>query len=643
MLRVDLADPAAARVEEHRGAAGLTARAAAWGGSGLALALALEGEGDPLVLAVGDAVRRGLATAERLAVCGRGPLTGLWAEGQVGGELAPRLASVVDAVAIFGRSPVAGATLVIEEAGRAHLAPAPPVGGAGLRTGPAAAAGVRFAGLVAQGDPESFTGRGGLGAAFADRGLAGVRVLAAPAPASPGRGLAHLLSRSPRLEARSDGGTLELFDAFAARGDLDADTGARIADEARAAGRGRKGCRGCPTPCGWVFETGAGGRGGAHFGAALALGPALGLESFEDAHALIGACDAAGIDAREMGAVLALHLGDTGEAPALERLLELVAATARVEGEGARLARGASALARELGLEEELVACKGQAARRETEPAAVLGQCVATGGSDPMRAFPFTASGDEVGLGRRVWWHENLAAALDATGFCAFSAGGLLLDRLVDLDELAGTVAPPGLLEDPGFAGLAPGERLLAAGATLVGMRRELNARWGAAEDQDRPPWAAEVLDRPGALDEYRVWRGIDAAGRLTESARAELGTPAVVRSGSRAGYDPLAMIPGPKTPIAAAPQQRAGRVRLVGAGPLADALGASTGIELPLPADVRAVLAAAAKAHPAAARLLLDGERVVPAVFRGGARLASEVVVQDGDELRLVVAIAGG
>ena len=66
----------------------------AWGGSALALALLArrpETQDDEpyLVLSVGEAVARGLPTAERTTVTARAPLTGLLAEGHVGSSGEP--------------------------------------------------------------------------------------------------------------------------------------------------------------------------------------------------------------------------------------------------------------------------------------------------------------------------------------------------------------------------------------------------------------------------------------------------------------------------------------------------------------------------------------------------------------------------
>ena len=378
LLLVDLACPVSGRAGAVRSVA--TAwdepdpalrRLGAASGEALAVAVLLaraRAERElPFVLAVGDAVRRGLPTAARTTIAARAPLSGLFADGQVGGDLGRRLARIADAVVLEGRAP-SRSVLVLEPDGRAELCPAPWASdaspaeritaalaalgpGAALVTGPAGDAGVAFANL-ASGRPTSFVGRGGLGAALAERNLAGIFVRAEPLEdaANDARRaeLVAALTRSPRLRARADGGTLELFHAFAARGDGVAEDGARVSNEARAAGRERHGCRGCPTPCGWTFETDAGARQGARFNAVQALGGALGLEHFDDTLELLARCDALGIDAREAGAVLELWVRAArsaspprGDRAALLALLDDIATDDDA-------ARGAEALAKKL-------------------------------------------------------------------------------------------------------------------------------------------------------------------------------------------------------------------------------------------------------------------------------------------------------
>jgi len=671
------------------------ARLASWGGSALGLAVLLDraragSTADaPLVLAAGEAVRAGLPTAARAALLARAPLTGRFAEGHVGGELGARLAAVADALVLEGRTELPGAVLVIGADGAPYLIGRPELSGlapaataaalerelgpcAVLTIGPAGERGLSFASLASGHAPPSFVGRGGMGAVLGGLGLKALCLCARPAALEPDARLVERLRRSPRLAARAAGGTLELFPAFAARGELAPELGQALAAEAheRAHAGGdhaRHGCRGCPTPCGWVFLRSDGVRQGARFGASHALGVALGLETLDDALFLLGQCDELGVDAKEVGAILALtcraqELGRLSGEPvrgrraALARRVHELVHDERTPGRA-----GAAALAAELGLAHEFPSVRGQAVRAEADLAALLGQCVSSGGADPMRSFPFlvqTAGVDELarllaplplptgaldatapaGKGRLVFWHENLVAAVDMSGFCAFSAAGLLADGLVELDELAGWILPDALRapEDDAWRARRPGERLLAAGANLVLGRRELDRRWGAGSgDDDRPDFAREALERPGMLDEYRALRGRGPDGGPSAEARARWGTPGVLEL----GLGTLAA-DGRRAEAALPRERRApGRVLLRLAGPPAE----RRELELVLPLALDECLRAACAADPALTARLYAGGRLVPAVWRAGRRLAGADPVSAGDELDLVVAIGGG
>jgi aldehyde:ferredoxin oxidoreductase len=673
-----------------------------WTGSALATSLLLDARRRgqrplPFVVAVGSAVRRGLPTAARATVAARSPLSGLYSEGQVGGELGRRLAGLVDAVVLEGHTRLPGAVLLLGPEGQVELLSIPDLADSEVRAtgsflnarfgdsgallvGPAGEHGVAFASLANAEDPPSFVGRGGLGAVFGALGLKAL-VVKAPLPPDPHQAeeLKHSLTQSPRLRMRAEGGTLELVHSFAARGDLRARNfdqplerreAARFSAAAQSLTHERKGCRGCPTPCGPVFRDAKGDRQGARFGTLYALGPNLGLPKLEIGLELLSACDAVGLDAKEMGACLALFAlarerGLIDGPPLWGRpaaLLDLVAETARGVGEGELLGLGAMRLASELGLALEARVAKGQAARPEANLAAVLGQCVSSRGADPIKSFPFL-SGDASdrerledllaplplppgaedlrrpeGKGRIVWWHENLALALDSTGFCAFSAGALLADGILGLDELGEWLLEPELLEELGGEG---GAALQALGATLALLQRELNQELGSAPDADRPEWARRQLELEGMWPEYRLLRGLDEEGRTSERARALLGTPELVQVGFPDLEEPFVL--WPRAGGRKLPSQEPGHCTVRSFGPLARAFGAETRMLLQLPVRTDELLDQLARRSPAHESLLLREGRPLAVVYRGGRRLSSGDWIESGDEIDLVVAISGG
>lgn len=654
VLSLDLGDPrglARARPEPWSANEPWLERLGSWSGGALGLAWIArralrEPEAPaPLVVSVGELVRRGFPTAARASVASRAPLTGLFSEGLVGGSLGRRLARITDALVLDGRAELRGGVLTLEADGSARTFEWPELAGLAPRDvharlverlGPCATLSIGLAGerrlplasLASGGDVPHFVGRGGLGAVLGRLGLKAVAVLAPEVESEPQRDLVATLSRSPRLLARSEGGTLELFGAFAsgpeggaARAEL-----ARLEGEARGARVRRHGCAGCPTPCGWEFDTRRGVAQAARFGASHALARALGFERLDDALVLLGRCDELGLDAKELGATLAL-LGPV----TLERALTLVDEALEGTGEGARLRGGALALARELGLDPP--AAKGAAVRADASLASLFGQCVSSRGGDPMRTFPFLAVDgadraafrastgldlprgsddplDPAGKGRLVAWHEDWANALDTAGFCAFSAAALLADGTFGAAELAELLAPQALRAD--------GLGMLDAGAALSILQRRLNERWGLAPFADLPLWARERLLQPGVWDDYARARGLEVDGRVSAERWAALERLEPWRVTFEGVAEPVA----PSTPDL---PRRPGRVTLRRTGEVA------RGVELALPAPLGEVLA---RARAGAAS---------PAVFRAGQRLRSGELVHDGDVLDLVAVIAGG
>jgi len=447
------------------------------------------------------------------------------------------------------------------------------------------------------------------------------------------------LLASPRLEARMEGGTLELTSAFAARGDLvgvDLDQAHDLESRAHDAAGSRHGCKGCPTPCGWSFEEPGREKSGARFSAVRALGVDLGLGEPTDAFRLLARCNDLGLDAREAAARLAGR-GNEGDPTAL--LDDLLA-----------LARG------EFGMEAPVA----ETPRPTRDVAAALGQQAGARGAEPLRSFPFLVGDgasrqrmqrllhplpippnaeratDPAGKGRLVWWHENLVAALDASGFCAFSAAGLLDDGATDLSGLASWTMP-GVREAIPDAGNAA-EALLAVGATLDGWVRELHEHWGCAQRL-----VPGDLETPSLLGEYRLCRGLDAAGERTPEARANLGSRALLDLWRGTQVEDVGEDSTIATQVAATEDGRPGFVHIGAGGALGRRLGPDFDLELDLPAPMIDVLQAVALVRPEAASWLVAAGAPVPAVWRGGTTLAPEARIHAGDHLELVLVVSGG
>ena len=629
---------------------------ASLGGSGLAVDLAREHLADLraegfLCVTVGRGVRRGLPTAARATVAGRACLGGRYAEGQVGGDLAARLAGFADALVLTGRCEGPGKVLSLGPRGTVELLDVPELIGldpeqtqlvleqhvgacASLIAGPAGRRGARAAVLTAgsTGAPASRVGRGGLGARLGALGLDAVCVHAPAPPTEPeSEGATRLraaLLRSPRLEARAEGGTLELFAARALEGHADfARVGERLREEARERRVDRHGCRGCPTPCGYRFRSKGGEARPARFGALRALGLDLGGGELGDALALLERCDRLGVDAKEVGAALAVLARGLGEPPVIERLAAWLDAAASGDGASAVVLDGAAATAQAHGRGEALRLVQDQTVPDEPDAARRLALCVSTGGVDPMRAFAFDAGALASATGSAVAWHEDLSAALDSVGFCAFSAAALLGDGLVELDELAALLLER---EGPGA-----GEALLAHGERVVLARRDLDEQ--LVGPRALPSWAEADLARE--WDDYRAARGLDERGALSGETRDRL-AGAVHSERSDSGK--------PRRPRRREHRERRpGVLRMRANGPLGEALvgelGPDGAFDLALPCSCLEVARELAHRAPALAGRLVAGERLVPAVWRRGVRLSPEDTVEAHDELVFVTAVAGG
>ena len=622
----------------------------------------------------------------------RSPLSGLLSEGQVGGAFAAAFARTADALVLEGRAELQTGVLWIDQGGRASLRAAPELAGldaraagrslfetfgpcASLVVGPAGEKGIPFANLGTGEERPSFVGRGGLGAFLGRMGLKAIAVglpREAPKP-EPRSELTLRLASSPRLAARAAGGTLELFHAFAARGDLpasDADLGRRLSREADERQVERKGCRGCPTPCGWIFERDQGGRQGAHFGASLALGAELGLTRFEDSLALLAACDRHGLDAKEAGAVLGLAArgkrgGQLEQGPQWgdrDSYLRTLEAIAEGDRSARVLCRGSVSLARELGRSDEHPHVRGQAARAESSLAAVLGQCVSAAGPDPMRSFPFLVDATSsaglqrilglsfppgatdplkpAGKGALVFWHENLVSAVDMTGFCSFSMAGLLADELCSLDELALWILPAALRdpEDPAWAATSPGRRLYAAGASLVLLRRRDQRALGSSRGSGPSPLGAGA--RGASRDAPGLPRAAGAGPRRPHPGHV----PGATRDARPACPTPLpTCAPSSPRPGGRWWLARGERCACAAWGPWrtrSERTRASSSACRPPCGTCCAASRARGASSPGDS--FATDERC-PASGRDGKRLSEGDVVSDGDVLDLVTVISGG
>jgi len=381
------------------------------------------------------------------------------------------------------------------------------------------------------------------------------------------------------------------------------------------------------------------------------LGVALGLDDPTDALGLLAACDEVGVDAKEAGAALevwarARALGLTEDGPSFgvaEDFSGKIRDLARGEGEGWALSLGAEGLAERFGLEAPT--SRGEALRPRHGVGGTLAAEVAARGAEPMRTFAFLLEGGipreraakivaPLGLssrgldpedarekGRLVWWHENFVAAIDSTGFCAFSAAGALADGVMELEELAAE-----LLGVPTSS--AAREEFLSRGAALCLLALEVTGprtSGSSSLDELMEPW-----------EEYRALRGLDSAGAVLPEVAAGLGRGGVLR------WDRAGSVTEEERP--AHSQARGdGELSFSGTGELGHALGDKLVLSVELPLSMREALEVLSRERAEVRKLLFVNESPIATGWRDGERVDLDDQLADGDHLDLVLAVGGG
>jgi aldehyde:ferredoxin oxidoreductase len=519
-----------------------------------------------ICLAPGRLAGCSLPGAGHLAIAFLSPRTGGAAVATLGGGLGDALARAgLAAVVITGQADrpvgleIRDDAAVLAEAGSLAGRPTPALfdalaawdAAAGI--GPAAWAGSPLATVVA--DRWHDAGGAGLGLALAAKNLAFLAATGttAPAVADPAgletarAAMERLIAASPALAGAcgfSRFGTAALVDLLAGRRMLPTDNFRRTFFPQSAAvnaprleadfGAHGEACPGCPVGCRRVT---ADGRLLPEVNALAHFTALLGLADPELAVAARNHCLELGLHAPGAAATLACRAEITGEALSPGRVLDLVAATAAMEGEGRALGLGAARYAASKGRPEAAMQAKGLELPAFDPRGAyglALSLAVAPSGPDPWQGgclahellrkpvatdrFTFEGKARAVALG------ENAVAAAGCLGGCPF------LSLAVGLEEWGLALAAA-----TGEA-VTAGE-LAALGERTVRAERGRNARrgLGAADDDlpDRfftePGTGGDGCDVPplsradflAARAKYYRLRGCDADGRpaVSESA----------------------------------------------------------------------------------------------------------------------------
>ena len=638
------------------------------GGSALVLAIfaaasraAERGESLPepaFAISVGEAVRLGLPTAARATITGRAPLRSGLVEAPFGGQFARAFSTSTDVALVFGGRASQRAVLHIDDRGGVSIgkAPfkadaetptraaqlAPPGEQHALLVGPAAESGLPFANLGSWSAPAegeghgvpSLVGRGGIGFTVASAGVVAVTVAASAPPGSERvESLTRALEASPRLIARAKGGTLE----------LGAVRPGNEGGEAKAADAGMRrtkhGCVGCPTPCGWQFDLAPSedARGATEVGAEVdaevdaAIGSGVGgrfaaLQGFlgdgdmHGAMAAVHACNLSGMDARSAALVLGAEPAESGDRAA-DRVRHLLDPTSPLHRAALALRKGSDV--------------EPMSAHMPGDLAARVGVALAARGPEPLRSlsvFGLEPTDDaEFNAGAMAHWHECYSAAVDVTGFCAFSASALLADGVLTLEELSACVP---------FR--ATGRDWLAAGAAVVALHREINGRDDEARSRDRVA-KAHALPAAAVRGYYEsVHRGVSAfiRGDAETAPSVDLSESATRLEGDAVDSHVVVHVAGSlATRLASYPDVLEGTEAAVHQGRMRLQVPVAAGGE-----SVRSVLERIAERAPRARGWLVrESGAPLPAVLIAGRSVPGEWHVQPGDELELLLVIPGG
>ena len=343
----------------------------------------------------------------RFVVCGKSPLTGLWAESNCGGFWGPELRFAgYDGLWITGRA--SGPVYLWLNGGRLEVRDGANVWGqdtyqtqesikrelsvAGTRVaciGPAAENGVLFAGIFC--DHGRTAARTGLGALMASKNLKAIAVKGSEkiplADAETYNVIRSAANRALKNDTQSrvahELGTASVTDyadylgsmpkMYYTLGEIDNVDKVSGSTMAETILRGTSACHGCVIACGRVVDVGAGKQKGPEYESIVGLGPNLLIRDLGAIVRLMDLCDRLGMDTISTGNTigLALHLFDRGiisedDTGGMilkwgdeETVANLIRMTARREGFGELLARGSRSLGKHFNAEEEAVQVNG--------------------------------------------------------------------------------------------------------------------------------------------------------------------------------------------------------------------------------------------------------------------------------------------
>ncbi|MFC1669011.1 aldehyde ferredoxin oxidoreductase family protein [Spirochaetota bacterium] len=557
---------------------------------------------NPLIFGAGPVVGTSFPCSSRFTVTAKSPLTGIFGDSNAGGWFPTRMKQAgYDHIIIQGKSdkPVA---LVIDGEGKNEIVDAGDLWGLdtyetdsvimekhgkceNARIGTAGENLVTYANILSGSKRISTNGRTGMGCVMGSKKLKAIIIKVADnkkvdvadkdAVDEMCKRYKDLWNNAIWMEVKKDYGTLTNFAQIAeyihvkneqeplTKEQLDSYDLDIFTEEFKS---GQSTCYGCPVSCTqkWEIKEGpyAGEKGDkVEYGHLLNLGPHIGVFDFAAMLHLSHISNRLGMDCIQFGYNAATIMEcfqrgilnskktggieiNWGDVEVVEKIMHL---TAKREGFGDILAKGAREMANDLGKEavEYCTHTKGMSFPYSTSSALPmsLASSVATRGGDHLKGHPFSSIiGHEemlgkmfkkdipaeaadhmspVAKGRVVWWQENYKMILDCLGVCFLPIinSNVWSDPLVMVEEMGEWYQT--------ITGL-DSSKLFESAERAYQVERCFNARLGLSRDDDIRKGTLrggkDPVELPGMLDEYYEYRGCSPDGLPTRKRLEEIG-----------------------------------------------------------------------------------------------------------------------
>lgn len=317
-------------------------------------------------------------------------------------------------------------------------------------------------------------------------------------------------------------------------------------------------CYGCPVGCSKKYEVKEGKYKGEkgeriEFGAAVSVGPYVGIFEWDSVIHLKLLCDRMGVDTIEVAASIGLVLECKerglllkedfggrdvmfGNADDVEYLMHLMD---QRQGIGDLIAEGAYRAGKALNMSDYAFCINKSSTALQSKSRVVrsLGYLTSTRGGDHLKSFAFTMQNGgyyiakylfhiknakkQLGTfdkkGRVLWWHENYKNVVDALGVCLFAIQGLPNLACALFDDFADIMNALYGLNMTDREVLESSERIyqlqnafnVNCGLTIDNYKWPVRKKDKDIQEEFLEQTTIDFRDEPGVLPEYFAYRGL--------------------------------------------------------------------------------------------------------------------------------------